>query len=153
MNQENDLQSPIRRPRRRWLRPIIFSLIILICGMVIGSGMTLHILWRGFKSTISQPSAMAERITKKMQRRLDLTDEQTQAVREILNRHKQEFLDLHQEVRPRVRTILKSIRLEVSEVLTPEQAQKWQEYYDKRLKRWHPPLPEPPSAEDNTKKP
>jgi len=147
MNQENDSVNPITpvpqpelpRPRRRWLRTTLFGMSILICGMVIGSGLTLRVLWVQLTEAIQNPDQMPERITHRMTRVLDLTEEQALEVRAILNREYYALESLRAEIAPRVQAELDKTRDEIVAVLDPDQARRWLKRFEFLRKRWTPP--------------
>lgn len=133
------------RPRAHWLRKTLLAVAILLCGMVIGSGLTLRVLWVQVTAAIQNPAEIPQRISHRMDRVLDLTDEQSKRVEEILSREYQALAEIRREIAPRVQAELDKTRNDVAAALTPEQARKWQKRFDFLRKEWTPPLPEPPA--------
>jgi hypothetical protein len=129
------------RPRR-WLR-LVAAFIIFIGGMVCGGGITVIVAVRNIHYYVHHPEAVPARITKYLARRLDLSTDQATAVEHLIAVHQQKLQAIRQEVHPRVAMELSSLRAEVSNVLTPDQRDKWDEIYDEAIDKWFPPPPAP----------
>jgi hypothetical protein len=52
------------------------GIVILICGGLIGAGVTAHVFWERFLRAAHSPEDAPARIVERMAGRLDLTDEQ-----------------------------------------------------------------------------
>jgi hypothetical protein len=76
--------SPLVRPRRWWVRTFLLALVIFISGVVVGGGLTFKVITTGFKRFFQDPETLAERITHRMEKTLDLTDDQVVRVRRII---------------------------------------------------------------------
>ena len=131
--------TPLRKPKRRWLHAFLLGGLILGCGMVIGSGLTLTVLWNGLRQARQHPEQAPDRITKHLQRRLKLDEEQTEAVREIVTRRHRNLEEMRAEIQPRVEAELEEARKEIEAVLTPEQVAKWNRMYQMMQRRLMPP--------------
>ncbi len=129
------------KPRRRRLWTILLALIIFICGVLVGGGLSFKIVTAGYKRAFQDPDFLAEKITRRMERRLDLNSEQVRQVREIILEQQKEFQSLHKEVRPRLDSQIEKTRKELAKVLTREQAQKWEKTFARIQRFWLPPLP------------
>ncbi len=134
MSHETDTSpGPLERPRRQWLRTVLLGSIILLCGALIGSVLTTHVLWGRFLDHTRHHERTSRRIADRMSRDLDLTDEQAKKIHQIMTKRGEALFVIHREVRPRVEAELEQMRLEVDSVLTPEQAKRW----NRRFKRMH----------------
>jgi hypothetical protein len=133
--------APITRPRRRWIWTILLALVIFISGVLVGGGVTFKVITNGFKRSFQDPAVSAERITHRMKRRLDLTDEQTVQVRRIFLEQQKEIQSLRRQIRPQLEAQFEKTRRELAAVLTPEQARKWEKRFARFLKFWLPPDP------------
>jgi hypothetical protein len=133
--------APITRPRRRWIWTILLALVIFISGVLVGGGLTFKVITNGFKRSFQDPAVSAERITQRMKRRLDLTDEQTVQVRRIFLEQQKEIQSLRRQIRPQLEAQFEKTRRELAAVLTPEQARKWEKRFARFLKFWLPPIP------------
>lgn len=132
------------KPRRRRLWTILLALIIFICGVLVGGGLSFKIVTVGYKRAFQEPDVMAEKIIRRMERRLDLTGDQVKQVREIVREQQKAFHALHKEFRPRLDSQIEKTRRELAKVLTPEQAQKWEKTFARIQRFWLPPLPGEP---------
>lgn len=136
--------APVIRPRRRWVWPVLLALVIFVSGVLVGGGLTFKIITSGFKRSFQDPEVSAERITNRMKRRLDLTDEQFVQVRRIILERQKAFQSMRKQVRPQLEAQIEKTRQELAAVLTPEQARKWEKRFGHFLKFWLPPQPGDP---------
>ena len=133
--------APVIRPRRRWVWPVLLALVIFVSGVLVGGGLTFKIITSGFKRSFQDPEVSAERITNRMKRRLDLTDEQVVQVRRIILERQKAFQSMRKHVRPQLEAQIEKTRQELAAVLSPEQARKWEKRFGHFLKFWLPPQP------------
>lgn len=143
METENS-NVPFAKPRRRRLWTILLALIIFICGVLVGGGLSFKIVTAGYKRAFQEPEFLAEKIIRRMERRLDLNSDQVKQVREIILEQQKAFQSLHKEFRPRLDSQIEKTRRDLSKVLTPEQAQKWEKTFARIQRFWLPPLPGEP---------
>jgi len=148
MNQDNAVlpapplpASVSVRPRRRiWLATALGA-VILICGIVIGSGGT--VLWIRHKMDQFRrgPDRMPVELAERVRSQLNLTDEQAKRVEEILRKRHEALMKLLRET---FKAELEGMRAEVATVLTPEQVKKWNDDYESILRI--PSFPPPPGG-------
>ena len=119
------------RPKRRRLWTILLVLGIFVCGMVTGGGLTLKIISVRIQDATHNPSEMAERITGRMTRYLDLNDMQSAQVEKIIKQNLADLQPLRTEVRSRLIRQMEKTKREIAPLLTPEQVEK----LDKRIRR------------------
>ena len=131
--------APVIRPRRRWIWPVLLAIVIFVSGVLVGGGLTFKIITSGFKRAFQDPEVSAERITNRMKRRLDLTDEQVVQVRRIILERQKAFQSMRKQVRPQLEAQIEKTRRELAAVLTPDQARKWEKRFGHFLKFWLPP--------------
>jgi Spy/CpxP family protein refolding chaperone len=137
---EREPQTDIlAKPRRRRLWNALLALIIFIAGVGVGSGLTYRNVSGHFKKHFQEPSTLADKITHRMKRRLDLTDEQTVQVRKILLENLKEFQSIRAKVRPQLEAQLEKTQNELEAVLTPEQSKKLELRIHELRKFWLPP--------------
>lgn len=129
------------RPRRRWLAPVALGAVILLSGIAIGAGGALYVAHELIVGALESPEATAEFIAKRMDRRLALTPEQAEAARGILQRRAAALQALRESIRPSFDAELDGMQAEVSAILTPEQAAKWNARIDTIRSRWQFPPP------------
>ncbi len=133
--------APIAKPRRRRAWTILLALAIFICGVLVGGGLSFKIVTVGYKRAFQEPEVRAEKIVRRMERRLDLNSDQVKQVREIILEQQRAFQALHKEFRPRLDSQIEKTRRELAKVLTPEQARKWEKTFARIQRFWLPPLP------------
>ena len=131
--------APVIRPRRRWVWPVLLALVIFVSGVLVGGGLTFKIITSGLKRSFQDPEVSAERITNRMKKRLDLTDEQVVQVRRIILEQQKAFQSMRKQVGPQLEAQIEKTRRELAAVLTPDQARKWEKRFGHFLKFWLPP--------------
>jgi hypothetical protein len=136
---EKPVQHRIRR--RRWLS-IAMGSVILACGMVVGSVITVSYLWNRVLDHIQNPEQIPTRITERLERRLDLTEQQAQEINAILTERQEALLAIRAEVYPRIQAELESAREEVAAVLDEEQAAEWRKMFESLRQKLTMPAPE-----------
>ena len=129
-------------PRRRWMITALLAVVILLCGMVIGGGLTLHLAWQRIQYNVRHPDVFTERIVNTMDRRLDLDGDQEARVLEAVRRRQQALKAIRIEVQPRVEAELDTLREEVSAVLNEEQRVRWVTFFDQLRAKLLPPVPD-----------
>jgi len=128
MNRSGDsTKHTLPRQGHPWLRSILLGSIILVCGMFIGGGITLYVATQRVMDAVQNPEKVPARVVARMQRNLDLTDEQAATLEGIIERHQNNLLAIRAEVQPRVKAELDALQREVEEILTPEQAERFRE--------------------------
>jgi hypothetical protein len=140
--------SPARCPRRRWLWALL-GLLIFALGAVVGAAGTLLVVRVRVRHALQQPDKLPQRIAGRLRGTLDLTDEQAEQVRAILDRRYAELARIRRFAQPRVEAQLEWVRKEIADVLTPDQAARWREHFDRFRRVWIPPLP--PRLKDASK--
>jgi hypothetical protein len=127
------------RPRR-WLR-FVAAFIIFFAGTIAGAGLTVIVAVHNIRFYVHHPEAVPARITKYLSRRLDLSTDQATTVETLIAKHQHKLQQIRASVHPQVASELSELRAEVSDVLTPDQRDKWDAIYDEALDRWFPPPP------------
>ena len=146
MMNENSTLSVVRRGRRKWLR-IAANIALPLFGMVIGSGATMCFMRTAMKKAFSmQADGIADRVASKLASRYDLDANQRNSVNGIAKIHIENMIKIRDEVRPRIFAELQEFRLEVGEILTAEQRQRWDGNFAWMLSRW--PFPATPAERD-----
>jgi hypothetical protein len=133
---------PLPRRRSGWLRTLLLGSVILLSGMIIGSGLTLHVIWNRVTTMLQHPDAIPERWTERLQSRLDLTPEQAERIEQIMRERQEALRDLRREWQPLLMEELDRLQEEVAAVLDEEQARKWNERCTYLREHLVPPLPE-----------
>lgn len=136
---QRQLVRPRRVRRRRWTLVALFA-VVFLSGMVAGGAVTMGVVTNRFHFRSKDPHAIPQRMARHMQRKLDLTDQQTQQVQAILTRRFESLMTLHRQLRPHIEAQFRGAQEEVAQCLTPEQAQQWRRWCTLRFhKHWPPP--------------
>lgn len=130
---------PTRRRRAFW-RHLILSIVILVCGMMIGSALTARVLWTRVTDMIQHPEHVPDRIAYHIKIFLGLNDEQVKEVKEVIVVHQRRVNGLRRVLYPQMQTELDTLRDDIAAALTPEQAQRWTKHFERLRARWWPPL-------------
>jgi len=133
---QQQLTPPMAKPGRSRIWNILLALVIFVSGLGAGIGLTVRFMSNTFRMSFQAVPAQADQITHRLQRRLDLTDEQAARVREILLTNLTAFRALRAEYRPQVVTRLQQTKRELETVLTPEQTRKMEGRFRYLLKFW-----------------
>jgi len=136
--------SQLPPPRRcnRWVS-LLLSLLLLVVGGGIGSGLPLLGVVKKAQTAIRHPEQAPARITARLKHTLNLTPEQAQSVEAILRKQQVALQDIRRDAQPRVEAELNKARDEVAAVLNPEQAAHWRELFEAKKANWMPPMPPP----------
>ena len=136
--------APGQRSSGRRLRLILMGTAILVCGMLIGGAVTSRIAWKRFIDRTRSQDRITERIAGRLDRDLDLSDDQARRIRDIIHRHQKNLRDLHLQVKPQVEEELDQMKCEVDSVLTPEQVRQWNRRFQRMHEHWINGGPPPP---------
>lgn len=134
------IPSPAK-PRRRWLIQILLSLVILSCGIAIGSAVTLNVVWKRFVDGFQRPEGITNRVVSRMKWTLELTPEQEEQIQQIFKEHEETIRAIRMEYQPFIQAEMESLEEKVKGVLTPEQAEEWGERFRGMEKMWMGPRP------------
>ncbi len=138
---ESPAPQPLPKPRRRWLLMSLACTLILACGIVIGSVATTHLLWNRLVYNIQHPDNVPNLVSRHMRWRLGLDARQRQQLHAILEDHLRKMNAIRADARPRIVQELDQLRADISAMLTPDQATRWQEGFDRLRARLTPPPP------------
>jgi hypothetical protein len=115
--------------------------VLLVSGGIIGSGLTFLVVVRQAQFRMQHPEAFAGNAAARLQRYLELSDEQKLQVESILREHQKGVQAIRRDCQPRFEQKVEDIRRDVSAVLTPAQSRKWEAWLDDKRRLWLPPLP------------
>lgn len=130
-------------PRRRRWRTLLVSLLLVVAGAAIGAALTVLVIVRQVQHRVRHPEEFPPRAAARLQRYLELSDDQTRRVEAILGERQADLQEIRREVQPRVEAEIERIRREIEAVLDPRQAERWNTWLDQKRQTWLPPLPEP----------
>jgi hypothetical protein len=140
-NQNTDTATPniaVPKKRRRWLK-VVLGIIILLCGFVLGSGTTIVVMHEKIMHTMHDPELVAKKITWRLSWWLNLSEEQKAKVHDIVIKRHRALKKIFVNTWPKVERELNLFDQEITKVLNPKQAAKWQKKFRKMRKRWSPP--------------
>lgn len=126
--------------RKQIYLQLTVGVVILFCGIVIGSGATL--LRLKDRMIMPGPRPPLPDIVQDIQGRYDLTQEQVEKVEDILGRGRETMHTLFEESRQKIEAEFQKISVEMKEVLSPEQYEQWENDFRSRRRgpgRYGPP--------------
>jgi hypothetical protein len=126
---ESNAQPRVRKPL---LKPVIFSVLILVSGIVIGAGLTLILVPpKNAPDLPPGPEFMSERMIGRMVGELRLSPEQQEQLKPIVTKHMSAIDVVRTEAQPKIRQEIESMNEEILALLDDAQKQLWQD----RIKR------------------
>ena len=122
---------------RQIVLQIVVGMIILICGIIIGSGAAVlrlkdeMVMRRG-------PFPPTRAVVEDMTTRYDLTPEQAERVEAAFGKSREKLRTLIEESRRKNEAEFKTLSAEIKKIFTPEQFERWEQDF-KRRRRPGPP--------------
>ncbi len=133
-----------RRPlptRRRFWKQALLSLIIFASGAIVGTCTTLILIRQQVHHRIHHPEEMPGKIAARMQRKLDLSNEQTEQVQAILTERQQAIQQIRREFQPQLEAELNQMQEQVAHLLDDSQRMAWQAWFQDLRATWIPSAP------------
>lgn len=124
---------PVPQPSR--VKPILLGTVLLISGMVIGSGLTLIGLKRRADEFRSRPDMFSMRILSKMESDLELTKEQKAELSKIFKAAREDLDDVRRQHRAQGQAFFKDFHDQVTNVLTVKQQEEWEAWWKRARER------------------
>jgi len=131
---ESPGSTPSRAPKKGRWKSLLLGLVILVCGMVIGAGITFHAGHVLMFRAVSPGGEMADRVTRHIDRDLDLTPEQRSQVAKIVAHRISAFKNILIDAYTRIKEQFQLMHDEVAPILREEQKSKWEKHYKKMQK-------------------
>lgn len=136
--------------RRPWLHSLVLGIVILLCGVVIGS-VTTAVYFHMQDDRGHRKDRLPQNVAERMQNKYGLTDDQRQRLQTVFDEHIKKLSAIRTEVQPRMDAAQEALRQGVESILTPEEAKRWREEFESMRKPWHqrdgsPPPPPPPGT-------
>ena len=129
---------------------ILATLVIFVAGLVTGAIGVQRLLKRSApqpRSEIMHPWMLRDGFRVELERRLQLTPEQSERIERITREGQERVREISSLVTPEIQVELKAVREEIRETLTPEQRAKFEEMLRTRRPRplqiERPPLERP----------
>lgn len=135
-------------PRRTVLIATVVVVLAFVAGIIVGAVGSRVWQWRGgsHRMHVQGIRMMSDRMVHRLDRELDLSDEQRAQIEKILETRTQRIDGVWTRVGPQVRIEIDATNAEIERVLNPEQRQKFQElkmHFQRRRMLIHPPPPPP----------
>jgi len=122
--------------RQSKARPVIFSLLTLLSGIVIGAGATLIIVGPPKEEEVPLfPEEFSRRMAWGMTRELDLTEEQREAIQQVIQTHMTVVEQYRQDAREPIQQELDGMNDEMLALLDENQQRRWKEQIE-RMNQW-----------------
>ncbi len=122
---------------------VLLGLVILVCGIMIGSAGTVFVARRAMLHAVRHPEEMPRRAATRLASRLDLTDEQRARIEGILRTRLRKLGEIRDRLRPHMDRELDALREEIADVLDENQERRWREDFRRLRQLLHPPAYEP----------
>jgi hypothetical protein len=137
MNQ-SDIKSAYI-PTKTTLKPILFSLLILVSGIIIGAGLTLIVTGNSAtqKTMPPGPEYMSSRMVNRIVRELKLSPQQHELLKPIVQKHMKAMEDVRQEARPKISAEIKQMNEEIASILNDRQKEIWQDNIKRMRERFN----------------
>lgn len=106
-------------------RAILLSVVIFLCGAIVGGVGAMALLHRTLIKGRPHPEHAPALAGRHLQRKLDLTDEQAEEVRAILKRRFAALRTIRDRTHPHIQGEMTLLEDQVAEVLDERQAKEW----------------------------
>jgi hypothetical protein len=134
----DNLTTHYLRRLHRW-RMVLFGLVILLAGSVIGAASIMIAAPQKLTGPLRPPEIAIERLLAELQRYLHLTPEQREKIEPILKEDMQKLDDIRAEARSEIQDILGQMNKDIAAVLTEQQKQIWQQRLNRLQRQLRPP--------------
>lgn len=148
MNEKkNELDSPLvldQQPlpvRRPFWKPVLLSLVIFASGAIVGTSATLILIRQQIHYRIHHPDEMPGNVASRLQRKLDLSDEQTEQVQAVLTERQQAIQQIRREFQPQLEAELDKLEKQVADLLDDSQSATWHQKFQAMRAEWLPAAP------------
>jgi len=122
---------------RQTVIQIVVGLIILICGVIIGSGVAVLRL-KDEMVMRPGPRPPTREVVEEMQARYDLTEEQTKQVEAAFEKRRETVQSIFEEFRTKSEAEFKTLDTEIKKILTAEQYNRWVQDFKRRRRPGRP---------------
>jgi len=122
-------------PRRSWIKTTLLGAVVLISGMIIGSGLTVIGIRRWADEMRQRPDMFSNRILARMEQDLKLTKEQKSELGKIFKATREELNEMRSQHRVQAQAFFRDFHDEVAHVLTPDQQKEWDTWWKRARER------------------
>ncbi|MBN2309340.1 MAG: hypothetical protein JXR94_10235 [Candidatus Hydrogenedentes bacterium] len=127
--------------RRPWLSAFGLATVVFLSGAVVGAAVASSLMWRHSLDSIRRPRLDPDRIVEQMREDLGLTPEQEGAIRQVFVEHERKMAEFRAEGFEKMRILLEETQAAIEAVLTPEQAERSRERFNRLRERILPHAP------------
>lgn len=127
--------------KRKWIFKTFLSLVILVCGIVIGVVGSVLVIQYKIRNFQFQPEFATNKIMTRLSSKYDLTDSQTTAIQKIVAEHFNEVEGFGQEFQSGIEQSMDSVVEKISSEMTEQQAKDWREKISSIRSRFFPQQP------------
>ena len=124
--------------RKNVAKPVLFSILILVSGIFIGSGITLIISKQIKPKNPPGPEYISKRFLDHMIRELQLSDQQQAQIKPIVQKHMKAMETIRNDARPKISDELQQMNEDILAVLGEPQKQLWQDRIHRMQKHFSP---------------
>ena len=126
----------------------LFGLVIFLCGMIAGSGLTMFGIQSYWHHKMKNPRDIYMGVFYRIETKLTLTPEQREKAITVFDTKSREFEGIFDSIHKLTSTHFDVLRDEVAAVLDPAQADTWKSEFDALRQNYGPPFG-PPERPDN----
>ncbi len=123
--------------RRRYAKAVLFLLVAVVAGMVIGAGGTLVYVKNKMYRLPPNPRAIGAAMLDHMRGLMTLTPDEESAVKGIIDEHVGEVDALRKSSFATIRGVFSRMNGEIEAVIGPERMKVWRDDKEKRYGRRH----------------
>ena len=128
-------QAPLPAPRRSWLKTAALGIVVLLSGMIIGSGLTVIGIRRWADEMRQRPDMFSNLILSRMERDLKLTKDQKSELGKIFKDTREELEEVRDQHRAQAQAFFRDFHDQVIRVLTPGQQKEWEKMWKRARER------------------
>jgi hypothetical protein len=131
MNTLSERRSALQK--RRWTKAVLFVLVFVLIGCVIGAGATLFFLKDSFHRVRPQREAIVAAMLEKMREHVAVSGEEEGRLTALLDGHFDEIVTLREESFQKMRGVFDKMDASIESVLGADRFKTWYDYKEKRL--------------------
>ncbi len=135
VSQQTAPEGALPMPRRSRMKAFMLGTVLLLSGVVIGSGLTLIGLNRRAQEFRQRPDMFSNRILSKMETDLELTKEQKSELSKIFKAAREDLDDVRRQHRVQAQAFFRDFHDQVAQVLTVKQQGQWEEWWKRARER------------------
>ncbi len=122
--------------KRRRTKAVLFVLLFILIGGVIGAGATLLYMKSRFRRIPPSRDAIVARMIGSMKTRVDIAADEEKRLAELLESHFDEILDVREQSFRSMQEVFRRMDAGVESVLGAERFGVWNRYKEERMEHW-----------------